>query len=136
LLGGEGASAVEAMIAKGSATTYWENGVEMMTMQKHEAGQVENYREQCRVNKAVPIILQSIQNMSSSYLYRITGFMLKQTCVEHNNNTFSRGRKQSPTRKLRACRSRCAKIVLLRCQSALQHHSSRIPKDPKVATLL
>ena len=53
---GEGEEAVDRMIAKGSASTYWENGVEMMQMQKHLAGKTETHRETGLVNQAVPII--------------------------------------------------------------------------------
>ena len=56
MLGGEGEEAVDRMIAKGSASTYWEGGVEMMQMQKAVAGRTETHRELARVNQAVPII--------------------------------------------------------------------------------
>ena len=116
----------------------------MMQMQKAVAGRTETHRELARVNQAVPIIAIYTEYVKfrSLQIHRFHVKTKKQTCVEHNNTTFSRGRKQSPTLKLTRSQARCATSLSLRCHATrgpvhprMHHHNTRIPKDPKVAPM-
>ena len=54
MLGDPGEKAVMDMVAKGSAELYWENGIEMMSLQSHEAGKRERNLDYCKLNQAAP----------------------------------------------------------------------------------